>query len=133
MDVRPFQPYLSEQARLIVTQGFFNTEGRIDMTQKTDAAPVVTYTGKAGLNRFASIDRKNANDFLKWEALLFDNLEVGVNPTRISIEQISLADFFARVIVDPDGSVNLVSMFSNPETAKATDADRTGEREAKPG
>jgi hypothetical protein len=112
MDVRPFQPYLSEQAGLIVTQGFFNTEGRMAFSLKNETAPVVTYTGKAGLNRFASIDQKNANDFLKWEALLVDKLDVGVNPTRLSIDQVSLADFFARVIVDPDGSVNLVSMFN---------------------
>ncbi len=131
MDVRPFQPYLSEQAGLIVTQGFFNTQGRMGLSQKPGAAPVVTYTGKAGLNRFASIDRKNANDFLKWDNLLFDNLEVGVNPTRLSIEQISLADFFARVIVDPDGSVNLVSMFSRTQPA-ATAADQAGDGKSMP-
>ncbi len=124
MDVRPFQPYLSEQAGLIVTQGFFNTEGRMVLNQKTGGAPVATYTGKAGLNQLASIDRKNANDFLKWEALLLDNLELAVNPTRMSIEQVSLADFFARVIVDPDGSVNLVSMFDHPKP-EAADAGRT--------
>ena len=125
MDVRPFQPYLSEQAGLIVTEGFFNTAGRMRLSRKNGAAPSVTYTGKAGLNQFASIDRKNANDFLKWNALVFDDLEVGVNPVRISIDQVSLADFFARVIVDPDGSLNLVSMFSHPEPAP-TDAGETG-------
>ena len=120
MDIRPFQPYLSEQAGLIVTQGFFNTEGRLAMTQEQGAEPVVVYTGRAGLNRFASIDRVHANDFLKWEALLFDNLNVGVNPTRLSIDQVSLSDFFARVIVNPDGSVNLISMFSPPDSAPET-------------
>ena len=125
MDVRPFQPYLSEQAGLIVTQGFFNTAGRMRLSRKNGAAPSFTYTGKAGLNQFASIDRKNANDFLKWNALLFDNLEVGVNPTRISIDQVSLADFFARVIVDPDGSINLVSMFNPPGAEPAIENGKT--------
>jgi uncharacterized protein involved in outer membrane biogenesis len=115
MDIRPFQPYLSEQAGLIVTQGFFNTEGQLAFTQGQGAEPVMTYTGTAGLNRFASIDRVHANDFLKWDALLLDDLDVGVNPTRLSIDQISLSDFFARVIVNPDGSINLVSMFSPPD------------------
>ena len=125
MDVRSLQPYLSEQAGLIVTQGFFNTEGRMAITRKKDASPAVTYTGKAGLTRFASIDRKNANDFLKWDALLLDNLVVGVNPSRLSIDQVSLADFYARVIVDVDGSVNLVSMFTNPEAAPIPESGET--------
>ena len=102
------------------------------LSRKKGAPPVVTYTGKAGLNRFASIDRKNANDFLKWDALLLDNLEVGVNPTRLSIDQISLADFFARVIVDPDGSVNLVTMFNNPEAAPTPGTGETDISEPAP-
>ncbi len=126
LDVRPFQSYLSEMAGLIVTRGFFNTEGRMGLSQKKGSAPEITYAGKVGLNRFASIDRKNTNDFLKWEALLFDDLKVGVNPTRISIDQISLANYFARVIVDPDGAINLVSMFSQPETSSDTENEGTG-------
>jgi hypothetical protein len=123
MDVRPFQPYLSEQAGLDRHPGFFqHRRPHGAFPGSRGAEPVVSYTGTAGLNRFASIDRKNANDFLKWEALLVDDLEVGVNPTRLSIDQVSLSDFFARVIVDPDGSVNLVSMFSPP------DSDRRWER-----
>ncbi|BBO90123.1 DUF748 domain-containing protein [Desulfosarcina ovata] len=113
MDIRPFQPYLSEQAGLIVTQGFFNTQGRLKFSQKQGAEPAIAYRGKAGLTRFASIDRKNADDFLKWDALQLAKMEVATNPTRLSIDQISLSDFFARVIVDPEGSVNLVSMFAS--------------------
>ena len=97
-------------------------------SQQKGAAPKITYVGKAGLNRFASIDSKNADDFLKWDALLLDKLEVGINPTRLSIDQVSMADFFARVIVDADGSVNLVSMFSDSEGAE-DEADQTGSQE----
>ena len=111
MDIRPLQPYLSEQADLIVTNGLFSTQGRLQLSGETQTAPAITYAGRAGLHRFASIDRKNTNDFLKWEALTLEKLEVGTNPTRLSIDQVSLADFFARVIVDADGSVNLASMF----------------------
>lgn len=126
MDIRPFQPYLSQQAGLIVTRGVFSTEGRMALSQKRGAVPAISYSGRAGLNRFASIDRKNANDFLKWESLRFKGLTVGANPDRLSIDQIFLADFFARVIVDPDGSVNLVSMFKNPEAVEPAETGTTG-------
>jgi hypothetical protein len=115
MDIRPLQPYLSEQAGLVVTEGLFGTAGRMELTRPADAAPSITYIGQAELNRFASVDRKKANDFLKWKALTLDNLEAGVNPTRLSIDQISLADFFARVIVDSDGSINLATLLAGPD------------------
>ena len=131
MDIRPFQPYVSEHAALIITNGLFSTRGRLRLSSENQAAPAVTYAGKAGLNRFASIDREKANDFLKWTTLELDDLEVGVNPTRLSIDQISLADFFARIIVDADGSVNLVSMFG--DSGKADQGtDSSGGQPPKP-
>lgn len=126
MDVRPLQPYLSEQVGLIITEGFFSTSGQMKLTSRADADPSLTYAGRAGLSRFASIDRKNADDFLKWNALAFDNLEVGVNPTRLSIDQISLADFFARVVVASDGSVNLATMFAGTDGAPESSGGTTG-------
>jgi hypothetical protein len=129
MDIRPFQPYISEQADLIVTNGLFSTRGRMRLTSKETAAPTISYTGKAGLHRFASIDRKNANDFLKWEVLTLDNLVVGTHPTRLFIDQVSLADFFARVLVDTDGSVNLVTMFSGEKQTVDETGELTGGKE----
>lgn len=126
VDIRPFQPYLSEQTGLIVTEGFFNTQGRLALSMKQEGAPAITYRGQAGLNRFASIDTKNANDFLKWEGLLFEDIEVGVNPDRLYIDQIALNDFFARVIVDTDGSLNLVSILKPTQETPATEKAGSG-------
>jgi uncharacterized protein involved in outer membrane biogenesis len=119
IDLRSFQPYLSEQAGLVVTRGMMDTKGRLKLSMDAAGTPTIDYRGNADVNRFASIDRKNSNDFLKWEALRFDTLAAGVNPTRLSIDQIGLSDFFARVIVDADGSVNLVSMFASPDEKTA--------------
>ena len=115
IDLRPFQPYISDRIGLIVTRGLVDTKGRLEVSLDEQMSPVVDYQGGAGITRFASIDREHANDFLKWEALRFDTLAVGVNPTRLSIDQIALSDFFARVIVANDGDVNLVSMFAPPD------------------
>lgn len=116
MDVRPFQPYLSERVGLIVTHGRLDTNGRFQFSGGGGAAsPSITYRGNAGINRFASIDSKNADDFLKWEALRLDTLKLAMDPLEISVDRIRLDDFFARVIVDPSGSLNLISMFSQTE------------------
>lgn len=51
---------------------------------------------------------------------MLDNLNLGVNPTRMDVKQIALSDFFARVIVDPQGNVNLISMFDTPADQAAS-------------
>ena len=120
LDVRPFQPYLSESTGVVVTKGLFNTDGRFRLSSKENRnAPAIEYAGDVKLGQFASVDRKNGNDFLKWKGLGFDTLKVNVTPFDLSVDQIRLDDFFARVIVDPQGSLNLVTMFSNPNAAAA--------------
>ena len=112
IDLRPFQPYLSEHTGLIITKGVTDTEGKLTLSMDGTGTPTIDYRGNVGVNRFASVDSEHANDFLKWDAMRFKTLAVGINPTRLSIDQISLSDFFARVIVDQEGRLNLVSMFS---------------------
>ena len=117
LDMRPFQPYLSDHAGLVVVQGLFSSNGQLQLIQEnTDALPGVTYQGNAEIGQFASIDRKNANDFLNWKGLRFDSLNVKTNPLMVSVDQVRMADFFARVIVDSQGSLNLVTLLEPPAT-----------------
>ena len=46
-----------------------------------------------------------------------------VNPVALSVEQISLADFFARIVVNTDGSVNLVTMFTPPDESDGAQSE----------
>lgn len=117
LDLRPFQPYLSDQAGLIITQGLFSTGGRFQLSRKkTDDLPGIAYQGDVDISHFASIDRKNANDFLKWERLQFDTLDVTTNPMALSVDQIQMTDFFTRLIVDAQGNLNLMTMLDQPAT-----------------
>ncbi len=130
MDMRPFQPYLSEHAGLILTHGLFNTHGRLRFSlNDTSAPPVIGYAGDVEIGGFASIDRKNADDFLKWETLHFNTLKVNVNPMEISVDQIRMDDFFARVIIDPQGSLNLITMNRQAETPTPDDRQPDAEEE----
>ncbi len=123
LDVRPFQPYISENTGVVVTKGLFETDGRFQLSpQESGDSPAIVYSGDVKLGQFASIDRKNGNDFLKWKGLGIEDLKVNVTPFDLSVDQIHLDEFFARVIVDSQGSVNLVTMFSNPDEASTDKA-----------
>ena len=76
--------------------------------------------GKILVANFASVDKENGNDFLKWKALFFDSLNGGYNPLYVHIKGISLTDFYSRVAIDPDGTLNLQKIVGAEETA--TDA-----------
>ncbi len=81
------------------------------------------YKGDSSLNNFASIDKANSEDFLKWKSLALSNMDVGINPFYVNIDGVALTDFYARVIINPKGVINLqeIMVEKKGETGKGTE------------
>jgi hypothetical protein len=109
--LRSFQPYVTDKARINVTQGGLSTKGTLNVAQGGQGTPSAKYAGNMLVANFASIDKVNANDFLKWKSLFFDQLNAGYNPMSVDIKGISLTDFYVRLIINPDGTRNVQQIF----------------------
>jgi hypothetical protein len=101
-----------------VTRGGISTKGTLRIAQVGKGAPSAKYAGNVLVANFASIDKANANDFLKWRSLFFDQLHAGYNPMFVNIKGISLTDFFVRLIINPDGTRNVQQIFGKEEGEK---------------
>jgi hypothetical protein len=118
VDIRPVQPYFTDRVKIIVTNGNVSSSGNLLITDQKGVGPQMTYKGDASLSRFSSIDKARAEDFVTWESLSLGGLTVGYNPTSLRIQRVALSDFFARVIIYPDGSINLQqTIYAKPEQA----------------
>ena len=118
VDIRPGQPYFTDRVKIIVTNGSVSSSGNLLITDQKGVGPQMTYKGDASLSRFSSIDKARAEDFVTWESLSLGGLTVGYNPTSLRIQRVALSDFFARVIIYPDGSINLQqTIYAKPEQA----------------
>ena len=69
----------------------------------------------------ATVDKVNGEDFLKFKSLFLNSLSAGYNPLFVRIKDISLADFFVRIIVNEDGTLNLQNV-AKPEAAEQEEA-----------
>ncbi len=112
------QPYLTEKIKIKVTGGTFSTSGNLSLGTTDKKEMKAIYRGEASLSSFSSIDKANAQDFLKWDSLSFSDLSVGYNPLSIDIAGISLTDFYSRVIMNADGTLNIQEAFKQEEPAK---------------
>ncbi|MBU1055470.1 MAG: DUF748 domain-containing protein [Proteobacteria bacterium] len=101
------QSYFTDQIRVIVTKGRVSTKGTFTMKQDNMKHPQISYKGSAVLSDFASVDKENKDDFFKINTLNFNTLDAGFNPTYVDIKEISLNDFFAGIVVNADGKLNL--------------------------
>jgi hypothetical protein len=111
LNIRTFQSYFTDKIRINVTHGAISTAGSLSLSQDSKEKPRVKYAGKISVSNLASIDKSHSNDFLNWKLLYFDQLNAGYNPLFVHIKGISLTDFYARIIINPDGSLNVQNIF----------------------
>jgi flagellar motor protein MotB len=135
--IRTFQSYFTDKVKIDVTRGAVSTTGNFSLATNSKGEPVVKYAGKVSVNNLATIDKAQSNDFLKWKALSFDQLQAGYNPFFLHIKTISLADFYARIIINPDKTTNIQNILSDdskkePEKKESPAKSEEKKQEARP-
>jgi len=116
----PFQSYFTDKVKITVISGAFSTTGDLLLGISDNKELKAAYKGEAALSNFSSVDKANAEDFMKWESLSFSGLNVGYNPLLIDIKGISLTNFYSRVIMNPNGTLNLQEIIEKGELKQET-------------
>lgn len=124
LEILPFQPYFADQINIALTSGSVAADGKLSLSVPKSGKTQVAYSGSASVNTLASVDKVNAEDFLKWESLFFDNLRVKLDPFFLEVKEVALTDFYSRLIVNNDGTLNVQGIMVKPgETPGAQPAD----------
>jgi uncharacterized protein involved in outer membrane biogenesis len=120
IEIDAFQSYFADKVKITVTSGAFSTTGNLSLGSVGNQELKLNYRGNAALSNFSSIDKTNAEDFLKWESLSFNGLNVGINPFLTDIKGISLTNFYSRVIMNAGGTLNLQEILVEGEPKSET-------------
>ena len=107
IDIRPFQPYVQDNVKATITDGRVSTTGRLELSIKKPHGFQATFTGESNLAKFGALEKITADEILKWESLALQELSIGYNPLSIRAKKVALADFFAHIIIQPGGRLNL--------------------------
>jgi len=101
----PVQPYFADKVHFTVTRGDLSARGSLNA--EFVPKPKFSYRGNFQVNRFASVDQVNRSDFLKWSGLYFGGVNVTTAPMKVAISAISLSNLYSRLVVNPDGTLNV--------------------------
>ena len=107
LDLLPLQALFQEKLNLRLTRARLQGEGRLQMEQASGAALQANFQGGVALENLAAVDALSADDFVSWDALALRGIQVQLAPLTVHLDEIALKNFFARVIVRPDGRINL--------------------------
>lgn len=118
LDIAPFEPYLSVPLNVTVASANLSSDGslRYDARGRT---PTMRYRGDAALERVRVRDKLTGDDFLRWRSLTASRLEaaVGTDAPKVTIGSLVLTSFYARMIVNADGKLNLSDVVASPTSA----------------
>jgi hypothetical protein len=117
IELLPFQPYFSEFLNITVTRGQVAAKGAISLAKAKEGVSA-GYKGDLTLGNFHSVDKANSADFLKWKSFYFGGIDVQAAPLSVAVGEVALSDFYARVIVSPEGKLNLMHIVKGDEPAK---------------
>nr|NJM02452.1 DUF748 domain-containing protein [Desulfobacula sp.] len=121
IDIQTLQPYFGDAVKILVTDGNINLKGRLLADMKEKSGRIFHFAGETSVTGFSSRDKKLKEDFFKCKSLFLTGLDISVFPVEVTAGEISLTDFYSRILVSPSGELNLSSIFKSeaPEdTAK---------------
>ena len=118
IELLPFQPYLENQVNFLLTGGQVGTKGNLVFDGSGDGPAKVNYDGSVDIADFATIEKSNSNDLLKWKSLNLNALQFNLEPFKLSIGEINLGDFYSRLILGADGKMNLQKLTPQSEETK---------------
>jgi hypothetical protein len=107
LPIGPMQPYYTERVKIFLRGGSISADGNVSIDARKDQPLHAGFRGDVSVNGFSSMDKDLEEDFLNFSSLHFGGVEVGYHPTGVAIREIALTDFYSRIIVHPDGTLNL--------------------------
>lgn len=126
LPISPAQPYFTDKVKILVTGGSISASGDLSFDAPKGKAARIVYKGDASVAGFSSLDKELGEEFLSFASLHFDGVEVGYQPTSVVIREVSLADFYSRIIVHPDATLNVQGIVSKGGTAADNAAANPG-------
>lgn len=104
VDLVALQGWGGDRLNALLTRGAASFQGKI----KADGEPLkVVLSGESRFTNFNILDKINARDLLRWRSLDINGIEFVSEPMRVNVASIAIADFFAYVILSPEGQLNL--------------------------
>ncbi|MGL6040548.1 MAG: DUF748 domain-containing protein, partial [Deefgea sp.] len=99
------QPYFSRFVNITLASGFVHAKGQLSLA--THPSFSGAFKGNIRSSDLYALDKSTGSDFLKWKNLNVAGINVQFVPLNIAIGEVSLNDFYSRLILSADGRLNL--------------------------
>lgn len=129
LDIVPARRYVDVFQTVALKSGFASARGTISMRGEGDAMRIA-YDGSAGVTKLATVDTTIGEHLLDWEAVRM----IGValrwapnDPLNLAVAEITVDKAYSRIVLNPDGKLNLQQLKSATPEEPAAPAPAPGD------
>ncbi|RJP65277.1 MAG: DUF748 domain-containing protein [Candidatus Abyssobacteria bacterium SURF_17] len=122
--LKPFNAYAASAANLDIQRGALSLKGAAKYRALGDSGPLIRYVGNMSLENFKAVSKVYSEDFLNWQSVAFSDLTLDIKPDTLNISEVLARKLHTRVIIWPNGTLNLTSMLTRKGGGKH-DGDRS--------
>ena len=105
------QPYVAQYTSMTLQGGALSGDGTV---RYGDTKPAVQFAGNLSVAKLHTTDNALHQDFINWDRLDVTGLKYQHNPDRLDIDQVTAVKAYARVIIEPDTSINVKRVLAGP-------------------
>jgi len=116
LELRPLDPYLESKLNVFILGSKLSMDGHVAMRETNANLPQVTFQGNARLDDFSTVDSVLAEDLLKWRSVRISGIDANLNPQTVAIREVDVDDAYARMIIETNRTINLLTALRMEET-----------------
>jgi hypothetical protein len=128
LDLTPIQPYVAQFTSMTLMSAGLNGDAKL----KYDSAahPALQFAGNLSVAKLHTVDNALHQDFINWDRVDVEGLRFQYDPNRLDVDRIAARGLYARVIIEPDTSLNVKRVLAGPGATVIAPVGSKGETEA---
>jgi hypothetical protein len=127
VELAPLQPFIDERVNVTITGGAVQASGRVDFDLDRPT-PAGRFDGELEITDFASIDKPQQAGLLEWKSLRLGGVRAASEPMQLTVGDVALSDFYSRLILNADGTLNVQNLLAPVDAANDGQARADGTR-----
>ncbi len=111
IELAAVQPYIAQYTSMTLLAGRLAGDAKVRYGAQQ---PALQFSGNLSVANLHTVDNALHQDFVNWERLDLQGLTFQHDPDRLDIDQIIARKLYARVIIEPDESMNVKRILAAP-------------------
>ncbi len=122
IELAAIQPYVAQYTSMTLLAGRLGGDAKVRYGAQK---PALQFSGNLNVSKLHTVDNALHQDFINWDRLDVRGLNFQHDPDRLDIDQIVAKKLYARVIIEPDETINVKRILTAPgATVVAPSGDR---------